>query len=94
MGLISAKVAEIPPCRNTGVKYPLQIREGRKMGTLFGYPSEEKKWWAVKRKTHRRWFAFRVSARRLETLKDGYEFRGPFGSLATTLFAVNQDKDG
>lgn len=64
------------------------------MGTQDSVGDDVKKWYAIKKKTHRRWWAFRIAVSDLGSLKEGYEFRGPFGSLATTLFAVNQDDGG
>ena len=49
-----------------------------------------KKWYAIKRKTEKRWKAYKIPASHLKHLKDGYEWRGPFDSLINAMIGVNK----
>jgi len=45
----------------------------------------EKKWYAIKKKSEKRWAAYEIDEDQIKLLKSNYQRKGPFDSLAAAL---------
>ena len=57
---------------------------------MIKHDSEDKKYYAIKKKTDKRWMAYKMPKSHLKYLKDGYEWRGPYDSVIHAMIGVNQ----
>lgn len=56
-------------------------------------PTNEQ-WYVIKKRTDRRWTAYKIPESQLKNLKKGYEWMGPYTSLFQAMIRVNNSRRG
>ena len=48
-------------------------------------PKAMKSWYAIKKKSEKRWVAYEINDKKIKLLKSNYEYKGPFKTLSAAL---------